>query len=111
MAAAAHQRGSPPLTTASAPSTYITGLRKNPKVIANRSRQPAVRSSSGIGSTPYPSTAGTTDGLCGCHAGGYGRSGAAVSGEEVDHGAVVLLGVVEDRRVGRALDDVLLGGR
>src|SRR5260221_10554751 len=61
MAATAHQRGSPPSTTASAPSTYITGLRKNVKVIANRSGQPAVRSSSGIGSTPYSSTAGTTD--------------------------------------------------
>ena len=36
----------------------MTGLRKNVKLIAKRSRQPAVRSSAGIGSTPYSSTAG-----------------------------------------------------
>ena len=30
----------------------MTGLRKNVKLIANRSRQPTVRSSGGIGSIP-----------------------------------------------------------
>ncbi len=37
----------------------MTGLTKNVKLIAKRSRQPTVRSSAGIGSTPYASTAGT----------------------------------------------------
>ena len=36
----------------------MTGFRKNVKLIANRSRQRVVRSSAGIGSTPYSSTAG-----------------------------------------------------
>ena len=36
----------------------MTGLRKKVKLIANRSRQRTVRSSAGIGSTPYSSTAG-----------------------------------------------------
>ena len=39
----------------------MTGLRKNVKLIAKRSRQPTVRSSAGIGSTPYSSTAGIYD--------------------------------------------------
>ena len=42
----------------------MTGLRKNVKLIANRSRQRVVRSSAGIGSTPYSSTAGTYARLC-----------------------------------------------
>ena len=64
IAAIAHGSGSPPTTTARAPSTYITGLRKNVKLIAKRSRQPTVRSAAGIGSTPYSSTAGIS-GRCG----------------------------------------------
>ncbi len=52
IAAIAQGSGRPPSSTASAPSTYMTGLRKNVKLIANRSRQPAVRSSDGIGSIP-----------------------------------------------------------
>ena len=45
MAAIAHTSGSPPWITASAPRTYMTGFRKNVKLIAKRSRQPTVRSS------------------------------------------------------------------
>src|SRR5262245_44944099 len=105
IAATAHQSGSPPSTTASAPSTYITGFRKNVKLIVNRSRQPTVRSSAGTGSTPNSSTAGTglPDGRC--------RRAAAVPREEVGHDPDVLGGVVEQRRVARAGDHVLLGVR
>ena len=79
----------------------MTGLRKNVKLIANRSRQPTVRSSAGTGSTPNSSTAGIR--LL------YAVASVAVPSpvcgspmEEVDHDAVVLLGVVEDGRVARA---------
>src|SRR5438128_5143298 len=93
IAATAHHSGRWPSTTANAPSRYMTGLRKKVKLIANRSRQRAVRSSGGIGSTPNSSIAGTT-------------LVPAVPLEEVDHDPVVLLRVVEDRRVVRAPDHV-----
>src|SRR5262245_6794505 len=102
VAATAHQSGRPPATTASAPSTYITGLRKNVKLIVNRSRQPTVLSSAGTGSTPYSSTRGT--GLP-----DDGRPGrGAVPREEVRDDPDVLGGVVEQRRVARARDHDLL---
>ena len=55
-AATAHQSGSPPAVTASAPSRYMIGLRWNEKMIEKRSRHPTVRMCSGIASTPKRST-------------------------------------------------------
>src|SRR3990172_10226893 len=106
--AAAHQSGRAPTVTASAPRTYMSGLRLKAKRRAKRSCQPTVRSSAGIGSTPYSSTAGTDLRRGGFAAERDARGRPTVAAEEVDHDAVVLLGPVEDRRVVRAADDVLL---
>ena len=75
----------------------MTGLRKNVKLIANRSRQRAVRSSAGIGSTAVfldrRHVTGSSE-----PPPGKARSRARAASEEVDHDPVcssVLSKIVE----------------
>src|SRR3990172_11827951 len=85
--AAAHQSGRAPTVTASAPRTYMSGLRLKAKRRAKRSCQPTVRSSAGIGSTPYSSTAGTDLRRGGFAAQREARGGPAAGGGEGDYDA------------------------